>query len=85
MKYKVNKGFVTKVLNGRLSIFDSEKSVLYRFNESATFIFEKIKAGLDKSLITEGLVKKYDVKKEDVTKDVDTLIKDLISKQIVKK
>jgi hypothetical protein len=83
MKYKVNNEFVTKILNNKLSIFDSENSMLYRFNETATFIFKKIKSGLDKQAVIMELIKKYDAKKDEAEKDFDELIKDLRTKKII--
>lgn len=64
-------------------IFDGEKSVLFTFNETATFIFQKIKLGWEQNRIIESLIKTYGVKKDRVVKDFKEIINELIDKKIV--
>jgi len=82
MKYKISKGLISQKLDGKMTIFDGEESALYTFNETASFIFKKIKSGWDKDKIIEALLKKYSVKKEKIDKDYEELIKELIKKKI---
>jgi len=83
MKYKINKGLITQKLDDKTVIFDGEESILYTFNETASYIFKKIKAQEDKMKIIDAVVKKYGVKPEKVKKDLDELFVDLKKKKII--
>jgi len=83
MKYKINKGYIIQKLDDKTVIFDSDESILYTLNETAAFIFQKLKKGLTEDQITEALVKKYDIKKEKAKKDFIDLIADLKKKKII--
>lgn len=83
--YKINKGFIVQKLENKTTIFDGEKSMLYTFNETATYIFQKLKAGWDKKRIIESMLKKFKVKGEKLSYDFDGLIRDLKSKKIISK
>lgn len=83
MKYKINKGFVSEQLDGKTVIFDSEKSVLYTFNETASYIFKKIKAGEEEDKIIDLVTKKYQVKPEKAKKDLYDLLVELKKKKII--
>lgn len=83
MKYKINKGFIIQKLEDKTVIFDGEESVLYTFNETASFIFQKLKRGWEEEKIAQTLVKKYQVKLERVRKDIKELIKDLLERKII--
>lgn len=74
MKYKINKGFIAQKLGNRLTIFDGEKSQLVTFNETASFIFQRIKKGYDTDKIVELIVKKYGIAKITAQKDFDELV-----------
>lgn len=82
-KYKINKGFIVQKLDDKTVIFDGEKSSLYTFNETASFIFQKLKKGLNDKETIERVVKKYNSKKEKVRKDYEELISDLKKKKII--
>lgn len=82
-KYKLNKGFITQKLGNKLTIFDSEESILYTFNETASYIFQKLKLGLDLNKIENILSSKYKIKKEKARRDIDEFLKELIAKGIV--
>lgn len=83
--FKVNKGFIVQKLGNKTTIFDGEDSMLYTFNETATYIFQKLKAGWNKKKILETMQKKYKIKEEKLTADFDDLIKELKSKKIISK
>jgi len=82
-KYKINKGFIIQKLDDKTVIFDGEESTLYTFNETASFIFQKLKKGLDDKEIITAVIKKYNSKEEKVKKDYQELINDLIKKKII--
>ena len=60
-EFKIKKGFVFQKTANDTTIFDSNKSELISFNETAAFIFQKIKKGLDTKQIYLELLKQYDV------------------------
>lgn len=80
---KINKGFIIQKLDDKTVIFDGEESVLYTFNETASFIFQKLKIGWDEEKIVETVIKKYGIKKEKAKKDFNELISDLKKKEII--
>lgn len=82
---KLNKGFIVQKMDNKTVIFDGEKSVLYTLNETATFIFQKLKAKMEPQKIVETLVKKYSVTKVRAEKDVKELLTDLKKKKIILK
>lgn len=82
-KYKVNKGFITQKLGKRTVIFDGEKSVLYTFNETASYIFSKLKLKWDRKRILDSLVKNYNVKIDKAEKDFYQLLADLEANKII--
>ena len=83
MKYKINKGLITQKIDNKTVIFDSEESVLYTFNETASYVFKKIKAGEDEEKIIDLVVKKYQIKPEKAKKDLNEIIADLEKKKII--
>lgn len=83
-KYKVLKGFISEKLDkDKTMIYDQDRSLLFTFNKTATFIFEKIKKGFDDRKIIEELLKKYNVEEKIARKDVVAIIKKLKVKKII--
>ena len=82
-KYKLKKGFIIQKSGGKITIFDGEKSLLYTFNDSATFIFNHLKRGVTKKEIVGYLVTRYKIAKEQASVDSDELIADLRAKKII--
>jgi len=82
-KYKINKKFIIQKLDGKTVIFDGEKSVLFSLNETASFMFQKIKAGWDREKIVSTLVKTYAVQKKKVEEDLNKMINDLVKKRVL--
>lgn len=66
-----------------LVIFDGEESTLYTFNETAAFIFRKLKQQSTVENIAKELVKKYKIKETEAQKDAKNLIRDLLAKKII--
>ncbi len=81
--YKINKGIISEKTGKKMTIFDGEESILYLFNETARFIFEKIKKGMDKKTIIDLLVNKYKVSKKTAEKDVEKIISELLKNKII--
>lgn len=82
-QYKINKGFITQKLDDKTVIFDGEESILYTFNETATYIFLKLKAGWGKEKITGGLVKRYGINEKKAQADLNDLLNDFLKKKII--
>lgn len=83
MKYKVNQGFIIQKMGRNIAIFDGEKSVLYNFNETAHFIFSKIKLGFEEEQIIGALVKKFNINFNKARTDLKVLLKDLLKSGII--
>ncbi len=83
MKYKLQKGLIVQKIDGKITIFDGEESMLYTFNETASYIFSKIKAGWEKEKIIASLAKKYCVSSQKAAKDVTVFLEDLKKYQII--
>ncbi len=82
-KYKINKGFIVQKIGKKMTIFDPEESVMYTFNETAAFIFSRIKKSVSKDEIVEKLIEKYEVDAEIAKKDVEEVIEDLVRKRVL--
>ena len=76
-KYKVNKKFIIQKLDGKIVIFDGEKSILNTLNSTASFMFQKIKLGWDKGKIIDAIVKSYSIDEKTVSNDLEKMIKEL--------
>ena len=72
-------------MGDKITIFDAEKSVLLTFNNTATFIFDRLKKGHETKKIVTDLAKKFDVTKEKAKKDVSEFIATLLLKGLAKK
>lgn len=83
MKHKINKGLISQQLEDKTVIFDSNKSILYTFNETASFIFKKLKQGHEERVIIKDVVKRYQIKEEKAKKDLKELVSDLKKKKII--
>jgi hypothetical protein len=82
-KYKVQKGYITQKIGNKITIFDGEESRLITLNETATYIFERLKRGLDEGKIIELLSKKYKIEPKRISKDFSDLISELKRLKVV--
>jgi hypothetical protein len=83
MKYKINKKYIFQKVDSQLVVFDTDKSFLYTFNETAEFILKKIKLGFEEKKIVETLEKKYDVPLSVLKNDVKKTIKEMLKNKII--
>lgn len=83
--YRINAGFVTQQLDGKLVMFDANNSTLYTFNETAELIFKKIKLGWDEDKILLFLEKRYALKPSLLRKDLKEVMKILLKNSIIVK
>jgi uncharacterized protein YktA (UPF0223 family) len=83
-KYKILKGFIfEKTDDKKMIIFDQEKSKMLTFNQTASFIFERLKRGYDEKSITKALLKKYKVGEKQARRDVKEIISKLKKRKII--
>ena len=83
MKYKINKNFIFQKIDKNMIGIDIDQSYLYTFNETAEFIFKKIKMGWGEEKITSTLVNIYKVDASVLKRDVQSIIKDLFKNRIL--
>ncbi len=83
MRYSINKGVIVQKMGNKTVIFDGEASVLYTFNETASFIFQKLKLGWELAEIEAAMVKRYGISPEKARADLSALLGDLSAKKIV--
>lgn len=72
-------------MDDKTVIFDGEESVLYTFNETASFIFRRLKQQFTTEEISKAMEKKYKVGGKEAQKDIKELIRDLEAKKIIKR
>lgn len=77
MKYKIKKGLIFEKKGNKITIFDSETSSMFNFNETASLILNEIKKNKDKSEIANLLKKDYKITGVNLLKDVNNLIRQL--------
>ncbi|GIW62177.1 MAG: hypothetical protein KatS3mg091_656 [Patescibacteria group bacterium] len=80
---KIQKGLIVEKIDDQTVIFDTEESVLYTLNETASVIFDKLKKNWDKERIINYMLKNYEVKRERLEKDFEQLLKSLKRKKII--
>lgn len=83
MKYKISKDIILQKIDKDLIGFDTNKSFLYTFNETALFIFSKLRRKTSEEEIIRALIKKYEVNEKQAKNDVDLLLKQLLKKRII--
>ena len=83
-KIKIIKGHITQRDGDKILIFDAEKSLLYTFNGTATFIFDRMKKGVDLKKIVEGLTEEFSVTHDQAKKDAYEFARTLIAKGLAK-
>lgn len=80
MKLKIQKGYVTQRIGDKITIFDAENSLLLTFNSTATFIFDRLKKGIETEKIITLLTKEFKVTESKAKKDIEEFTKTLITK-----
>lgn len=80
---KINKGVIIQKIGKKVTIFDGEKSALYTLNETATFLFLRIKDNVKSEKIIEDLAQKYKISVGVAKKDVEEFIESLKKKKII--
>jgi len=81
--YKVNKNIIFQKIDKQLVGFDIDNSSLFTFNETAEYIFSKIKTKTEPARIASLLAKKYNVEEKDAVKDIQELMSNLKKNKIL--
>ena len=81
--YRIKKGMILQKLDDRTAIFDSNKSTLFTFNETATFVFSKLKSGWDRNKIIAVMIKRYGIVEKRAIKDFDNFLEELRRQMII--
>lgn len=81
--YQFNPDFIFEFIDQKLTVFDAEKSFLYTFNETASYIFKLLKKNEVKEEIVEKIQKRYGITQEVASRDFDALLSSLKTKQIL--
>lgn len=74
---------IAQKIQGNEVIFDSEKSLVYTLNETATFIFNKVLLKKNEEEIVKSIVKEYSVDQPKAIKDISEAIEDMVKKRIL--
>ncbi|MFN3551060.1 MAG: PqqD family protein [Endomicrobiia bacterium] len=85
MRYKIKDNLAYRKILNEIYIVDSKNSCLHKINETGSFIFEKIKEGLNEDEIIDELIKIYDVGIEVAKSDYKNFIEELFSKGLIEK
>lgn len=83
MKYKINIGFITQKVGGKIAIFSGEDSVLHTLNDTAAFIFQGLKLGWEDKKIIKGLMEKYSATQKQAEEDLKEFTDLLLKKKII--
>lgn len=84
MRYKIRNNLIIGRNNGKIDIFIPEKSIVFSLNETASFIFEKIKKGIDNKIIIKSLTKKYCIEDEQALIDLKSILQIFKKKKLIK-
>lgn len=80
---KIKKGLIVQKIDNETVIYDVEQAKMHTINETASFIFQKIKTIKNSEEVVNKLVKKYNITKDEARKDVNDFIKTLIKQKIL--
>lgn len=79
----VKKDLVIDKIDGEITIFNVDNSILYSFNKSGSYIFEMIKKGFDENKIAKILSRKYNISRKQAKKDVSDFLKQLSKNKMI--
>lgn len=82
-KISVNRSIIFQKIDDKLVGFDIDRSALYTFNETAEFIYKKLKTGNTAEKVAKQLAKKYAIEEKAALKDVAALVNDLKKNKIL--
>lgn len=80
---KINKNIIFQKIDSKLVGFDIDRSFLFTFNETAEYIYKKIKSGIDEKKIVILMTKRYDVDAKTAQKDIRSTVELLKKNKIL--
>lgn len=83
MKYKIKKGLIFEKKGKKITIFDSEKSILITLNETASFILKKIIKGSTEAKLLEFMISNYKIEQKVAKMDLLEFLKELKKNTII--
>ncbi|MBU3956713.1 PqqD family protein [Patescibacteria group bacterium] len=82
-KFRIKKGILTKFVNEKAFILDSEKAEVRSLNETASFIWRNLKKGTPIKEIIESVTDEYKVDEATAKKDVLNLLKKYLKEGLI--
>ena len=79
----MKKNLIFQKIGKETVIFDSEKSLLYSLNKTASYVWKKLKIKWNKKQIIDSLFKKYEASKSEIGIDYDKITKEMKKKKIM--
>ncbi len=79
----MKKNIIFQKIGKKIMIFDSKKSLLYSLNETASYIWKKLRLRWNKKQIISGLSKKYEASKSKIEIDYNKITRDMKKKKII--
>lgn len=82
-RLKLTKGFIAQKIGADITLISGEQNKIYTLNETASFIYQGIKKGMNPEDIAKNLSKEYQIEVTKATKDVDKVVTFFILKKIL--
>ena len=79
---KIIKGHITQHTDNSIVIFDTKKSILHTLNNTAMYIFDKLKKGANIEKIVLDFSKDFGVSEKKAEQDITEFIDMLITKKL---
>lgn len=79
----IKKDFLIDKIDGEITIFNIDNSILYSFNKSGSYIIEMIKKGFNENKMAKILSKRYNISEKQAKKDVSDFLKQLSKNKII--
>jgi hypothetical protein len=83
IKPKLAKGLIVQKMSQETVIFDSERAILFTLNETAGYLFSKLRLGWEKKKIIEAVSRRYQISEKRATIDLLGLLKQLQTKKVL--
>lgn len=80
---KLAKGLIIQKMSQETVIFDSERGILFTLNETAGYMFTKLKTKTPLIEIVKAVCKRYNITETKAKKDLDLMLKHLQRKKIL--
>ena len=80
---KLKKGVLVQKMGDKYVVFDNDTSTLHELNESAHFIVDMIRRGMNSEKIVSELVIKYKIDEKIARSDYEEIVRDLLDKELL--